>query len=113
MKELKLPLSASKGFKAIMEKVYPSSKPEQALILDEPASSIGGIRPKAYTRMADGTDSTLAAEHSFCWITVDSLSVKIQRFDDGICLEVYRCNEDIALENPVNLMRHSFPQKTD
>ena len=107
MKEIKLPLSASKGFKAIMEKVYPSSKSGQALILDEPASNI------APTSFHDGTDYTLAAEHSFCWITVDSLSVKIQRLDEGVGVEVYRCNEDIALGNPVNLMRHSFSQKTD
>lgn len=66
----------------------------EALALDGAASKV------APTSFHDGTDYTLAAEHSFCWITVDSLSVKIQRLDEGVVVEVYRCNEDILSENP-------------
>lgn len=66
----------------------------EALALDEPASKV------APTSFHDGTDYTLTTEHSFCWITVDSLSVKIQRFDGGVGVEVYRSNEDIVLDKP-------------
>jgi len=71
----------------------------QALTLDEPTGSLH-----------DGTDYTLSTEYRLCWITVDSLSVQIKRIREGIIVEVFRCNEDIALGNPINLMMHSFSQ---
>ena len=65
------------------------------------------------TRLSDGTDYILSPEHNLCWISVDSLSVQIKRIREGIIVEVFRCNEDIALGNPINLMMHSFSQIDD
>jgi len=66
---------------------YVSGAAVQALALDDPTYH-------------DGTDYTLVPEHSFCWITVDSLVVKIKRSTtEGVGVEIYLAPSDCLLAN--------------
>jgi hypothetical protein len=45
-------------------------------------------------QQAADTEYVLRPEHSSCWITIQNISVHVQRTDEGVCIDLYPLNQE-------------------